>query len=171
MALQQNPWRQKARREGFLVEEVGREVLAYDLKRHRVHCLNETAALIWTLCTGRRSVEQIAVSLDIALDHASRETLVRDAIAQFKRQGLVDGVDSAVSTMSRRDLMRKIGIGALAAGVILPIVTSIMAPAPVYAASCRSNGTGCTFSSQCCSACCVMMGGSHVCAEARKCGD
>jgi hypothetical protein len=151
--------RPKAKREGLLVEESGSEVLVYDLERHRVHCLNESAARIWTLCNGKRTVEEIAGKLEIALDPSSREIVARDAIAQLDRLELVEDAEGAALKMSRREIIRKIGIGALAAGIVLPLVTSIASPAAAQAASCGST-TGrplncpCSMSVQCASGFC-----------------
>lgn len=159
-------WRPKAKREDLMVEEAGGELIVYDLKRHRVHCLNAAAVRVWRLCTGRRTVAELAAKLESALEPAARETVVGDAIAQFERLGLVEPSDSvAPRRMSRRELVRKIGIGALAAGVVLPLVTSIVAPTPAYAQSCRANGTPCATSAQCCSRCCNMQAAGLHCAD------
>jgi len=145
------PWRPKAKSEGLLVEEAGGDLIAYNLKRYRVHCLNDAAVKIWRLCTGKRTVEEIAAKVDSALDPASREIVVSDAIAQFERLGLVEPSDSVAPRMSRRELVRKIGIGALAAGVVLPLVTSIAAPAAAAMGSCSGRGGPCITDANCCS--------------------
>lgn len=129
-------WRPKAKTEGLVVEEAGSELIAYNLKRHRVHCLNDEAVKIWRLCTGRRTIEEIAAKFESALEPAPRATVIRHTVDQFERLGLVEPSESAGPKMSRRELVRKIGIGALAAGVVLPLVTSIVAPTPAYAQSC-----------------------------------
>ena len=158
-------WRPKAKTEGLVVEEAGSELIAYNLKRHRVHCLNDEAVKIWRLCTGRRTVEEIAAKFESALDPSPRETVVRDAVVQFERLGLVEP-GSAGSKMSRRELVRKIGIGALAAGVVLPLVTSIVAPTPAYAlSSCLKNGTPCGLI-PCCNCCNRKAVPMPVCASA-----
>jgi Coenzyme PQQ synthesis protein D (PqqD) len=132
-----SPRRPKAKSKGLIVEEAGGEVLVYNRENHHVHSLNDPAARIWKLCTGRRTLEQIAAELEIALNPAAREVVVRDAIAQFERLGLVETADGAPTNLSRRALARRIGIG-VAAAVALPLITSIVAPTPAYAAS------GCT---------------------------
>jgi hypothetical protein len=147
-------WRPKAsKRKGLLVEEVRGEVLVYNLKGHRVHCLNDPAARIWNLCDGRRTLKQIAEGLESDLDPATRELVVRNAVAQFSRLGLVAANDEAPADMSRRELARKIGIGA-AATVALPLIISIIAPTPAHAATNIANGNPCTLSADCQSGCC-----------------
>ncbi len=145
-------WRPKARREGLLVEKAGSELVVYNLERHRVHCLNDTAARLWALCTGRRTVEQISAQLEIALDPASQDAIVRNGIVELERLGLVEAAECAAQAeLSRRELVRKIGIGALAVGVALPLISSIVAPTPAYAASCAGLGRSCgTTGTNCC---------------------
>jgi hypothetical protein len=96
-------------------------------------------------------VDEIAAKVESALEPAARETVVRDTVAQFERLGLVEPSDRVTPKMSRRELVRKIGIGALAAGVVLPLVTSIAAPAAAQMASCRRIGQSCnTQNLRCC---------------------
>ena len=45
------------KREGHLViDELPDEVLVYDLDRHKAHCLNQTAALVWQHCDGKMAI-------------------------------------------------------------------------------------------------------------------
>jgi hypothetical protein len=48
-----------ARTEGLVVQTLADEVLVYDLERHKAHCLNHAAALIWKHCDGRTSVAEM----------------------------------------------------------------------------------------------------------------
>ncbi len=154
MTSQKNmPGRPKARTKGLIVEEAGSELLVYDRNNDHVHSLNGPAARIWRLCTGRRTVEQIASELDIPLDPAERKLVVRDAITKFERLGLVDAAEGAPANPSRRMWARRISIG-VAAGVALPLVTSIIAPTSAYAASKLGTGATCSTSTQCASGCC-----------------
>src|SRR5262249_52266190 len=43
-----------ARERGLIVQELADELLVYDEGRHRAHCLNLTAALVWRRMEGRR---------------------------------------------------------------------------------------------------------------------
>jgi hypothetical protein len=132
----------KAKRRDLLVEKAGKELVVYDLERVRAHCLNEAATQIWHLCNGNRTAEQIAARMTMDLDTPSRLIVVRDTIARLERLGLVEDADPNVLRMSRRELTRKIGIG-IAAGLALPLITSIVAPSPANAASCGRTGADC----------------------------
>ena len=45
-----------ARTSGLVVRELAEETLVYDEERHRAHCLNRTAALVWRHCDGKTPV-------------------------------------------------------------------------------------------------------------------
>src|SRR6266513_2446331 len=65
-----------ARKQGLLVETLPDEVLVYDLERKKAHCLNQTAALIWQLCDGQRSVSEIARALSAHMNTTIDEEVV-----------------------------------------------------------------------------------------------
>ena len=143
-----------ARKEGLVVKELPDEMLVYDLERHRAHCLNRTAALVWKQCNGRRSVEQVTrlvqSALNTAPDECARparvdERLVWLALDRLSKAHLLEEKITpplALSGPSRRDLIRKLGlVGGLS--VLLPLVSSIVAPTPAEAAgSCVADCTG-----------------------------
>ena len=187
----------KARSEGIITKEVEGEVLIYDRARDRAHCLNESAAAIWKLCDGRRSVGEIAASFRNSRQEAVRsehkaegnsqkeegkaepggsptvregvgltlgEQLVWLALDQLRRSHLLeepkDGANdkafwppaiSVIENMSRREAVRRIGLGA---AIALPIVISMTAPTPVEAAvSCKHHCDSCSSPIECCGTC------------------
>lgn len=117
----------RARKEGLLVQELPDEVLVYDLERHKAHCLNPTAALIWKHCDGRTSVKEMARLLEKSLGMSVDEDVVWCALNQLEKDHLLgEQVSWPVGTerISRRTLIRRVGIAA----VLLPLVTTIVAP-------------------------------------------
>src|SRR5262249_57163726 len=48
------------RREGLVVKELPEEILVYDLERHKAHCLNPAAAVVFKHSNGERSVAELA---------------------------------------------------------------------------------------------------------------
>jgi Coenzyme PQQ synthesis protein D (PqqD) len=144
-----------ARTEGLIVQTLPDEVLVYDLGRHKAHCLNHTAALIWKRCDGQTSMTEMVHLLAQEMKMPVPETVVWLALQQLgKARLLAEGVDGpgAEARMSRRQVMRRIG---WAAAVTLPLVTSIVAPTAVEAATCLTTGFPCTSNAQCCSGLCV----------------
>jgi len=56
----ENPHAALARDEELVVQELSDEVLIYDLRQHKAHCLNQTAAFVWNHCDGETSADEIA---------------------------------------------------------------------------------------------------------------
>ena len=144
----------RARTEGLLIQELADEVLVYDLLRHRAHCLNQTAATVWKNCNGSNSVGQIAEILKKETRTSVDELVVLMALDQLTSSHLMQDHKkrwSRNSGVSRREVIRRLGT---AAAVVLPVVSSIVAPEVVQAATCLGSGQACTTSAQCCSLLC-----------------
>lgn len=150
-----------ARRDKLVIQELPDELLVYDQQRDMAHCLNRSAALIWKRCDGNTSVEEISRDVAKELQTKVDERAVWFAISQFAKDHLLESEMKVpagmLQGMSRRQMVRTLG---LAAVVAVPLVTSIVAPTPAQAATCRVSGTACTASSQCCSGLCS----ANVCA-------
>lgn len=143
----------RARKDGLVVEELPDELLVYDLDRHKAHCLNETAALIWKRCDGRTTVAAMARAVAGELKAPVGEEVVRFALDQLDRSCLLEGwaPRSERGKLSRREAMRRLG---LAAALAVPVVTSIVAPTAADAVTCGGFGAPCTAPAQCCSGVC-----------------
>jgi len=144
----------RARQDELVIRELADEVLVYDLKHQRAHCLNKTAALVWQRCDGKTSITQIAMLVGDKLEIEVDENVVWLALGQLDKahllgESLPRPADNFSST--RRELMRKLGWSAAAA---LPLITSVLAPTAVAAASpCTPKGAPCTTTAECCVAC------------------
>ena len=150
----------QARKEGLVVQELEDEVLVYDQDRHKAHCLNETAAAVWKHCDGKTTVDEISALLEKQLRMPVDKDVLEFGLDQLEKAQLLEEPISGASNgkaMSRREVMRRIGVGA---AVALPLVTSIIAPKAAQAANCTPNGQACTVNANCCSNNCV----SLVCA-------
>jgi len=147
--------RPKARTEGLVVRELPEEVLVYDLDTHKAACLNGTAAKVWRLCDGRRSVKEIRRALESSSGGSVPEEFVWLALDQLGKGGLLDARVSRpheLARVSRRELIKRIGLGV---AITLPAVVSIVAPTPAQAASRLPPGSDCTDSGQCQSSVCA----------------
>lgn len=139
-------FRPKARQTKLLVQELPDEVLIYDMDLNEVHCLNGSAARVWTLCDGERTVAEIARLVGQDLDLETAETLVWCALDQFAERRLLESEDeneagdslpwaSVVdrpSDMTRRQMVVRLG---LIVGLALPVVESIVSPPAALAQS------------------------------------
>ena len=116
----------QARSNNLLIHNVGAETVVYDRDRQTAHRLNETATAVWQRLDGQTSAEEIATDLRcdsnvviMAIDHLHSAHLLK---AKYP------------SLVSRRSAVRKVARLA-AAGIVLPVVSSIAAPTPAMALS------------------------------------
>ena len=127
----------RAREDRLVVRELPDEVLVYDLDRHKAHCLNRTAALVWRHCDGQTTVAEMARLLQKEWNAPVDEAVVRLALDRLGRAHLLRERVSpppGPARLSRREVMRRLAlVGGLS--VLLPVVMSIVAPTAVQAAS------------------------------------
>lgn len=160
----------QARSEGLVTRELENETLIYDLSRNRAHCLNETAALVWKHCDGATTVPQMTEFLGKELKVSVDEKLVWLTLDKLGKAHLLEEritVPAEAGRMSRREAVRRLGLGAALA---VPVVMSIVAPTAASAATCVANGqtTNCNMnevSSACCSKCCNLTPNPDVCLQ------
>ncbi|HWN10302.1 MAG TPA: hypothetical protein VNO50_13725 [Pyrinomonadaceae bacterium] len=146
-----------ARKEGLVIKEVDDEVLVYDLARDQAHCLNASAAGIWRLCDGKNSVDQLAITFGRASGAKPDASLILLGLQDLQRNHLLENGNLANQSvgvgMSRREAVRRIGIGA---AIAVPLVISISAPTAVQAAvSCSARCKPCSSGTECCSGVCM----------------
>lgn len=126
----------QARTMDLVTRDMPDELLVYDLKRHKAHCLNQTAATAWKHCDGNKSVAEIASAMESDLNVGVDESTVWLAVDQLGKANLLEArvtPPAGTATMSRREMMRKLRAGALLAA---PLVVSIIAPTAALALSC-----------------------------------
>jgi hypothetical protein len=134
-----------ARKDEIVVQEFDNELLIYDLRANKALCLNQTSARIWSKCNGRKSIATIKEELEKETRSVVTDELVWLALDQLKKQNLIEEekeIPSSFKGLSRREVIRRIGIGSM---VALPIITAMIAPLPAFAASgCITVLGGCT---------------------------
>lgn len=151
-----------ARKENLVIEELSDELLIYDLKCHKAHCLNQPAALVWEHCDGQTPVKQLVEILRTEFSFRMDEEMVWLALYQLSKVRLLE--EGAISArrqerIRRRDMIRTIGLTATAG---LPFVISIIAPRAIQAGTCSCespfeccfSGCPCRLNKQCCSGVC-----------------
>ena len=124
-----------ARTEALVIEELGEELLVYDLNNDRAHCLGATAARVWRACDGGTRVDAMGAALELDPD------TVAQAVEELNGSGLLDS--GRVVGTTRRELTLK-GAKVGAAAAVMPLIVSITAPTPALAqtlAFCRSIST------------------------------
>ncbi len=145
------------RKENIVIQELDNEILIYDLNENEAFCLNETSAIIWQMCDGTKTVPEISRALGEKQNSLVPEDFVWLALEQLQKEKLISNefkFNDVFAGMTRRHVIRKIGLGSM---VALPIVASMIAPVAASAAStclCGSPGdcltqTGCPNTMNC----------------------
>lgn len=131
-----------------MIRELSEEVLVYDLSRNRAYCLNRIAARVWRSCDGQLTVQEIADVLRGEIDPAADETAVWDALYKLQRARLLENrVSPPLAAVSRREVLKRIGIAAAITSIIAPTAANAQTIAgTISKATCRARRvktTGC----------------------------
>ncbi|MGA9773211.1 MAG: PqqD family protein [Blastocatellia bacterium] len=120
-----------ARQKDLVVQELPDELMVYDLKRHKAHCLNTTAAIVWNHCNGQTTVAEMAALLEQEIGSPVDEEVVLYALDKLEKANLLEDELNlpALSGLSRRRMMKRLGVGAMAA---IPTVMSLVAPVAAH---------------------------------------
>ena len=143
----------RLRADGLVIHELPDELLIYDKVRDLAHCLNQTATFVWRACDGQPTPAEIARKLTTQLAVAVPEDVVLLALAQLEEIHLLEQretIPTSFAGMSRRQMARSLG---LTVAVALPLITSILVPAPAQAATCIAPGQPCSPVQLCCTSC------------------
>jgi hypothetical protein len=141
-----------ARTEALVVKEVDGETLVYDLKTDKAHCLNETAARVWKNCDGRKSVGEISKALGAESNTSVKDEVVWLALDQLEKFKLLEEAPTRpafLAGMTRRQMVARLGIAAVA----LPAIIAIVAPEAKAQGSVIQPGGCCTNPNQCANDC------------------
>ena len=161
----------EARRDGIIVRDFEGEVLVYDVERDKAHCLNSLAGQIWRHCDGRNTASEIAASLSHQKGTTLDDNVVFLGLEELRRSHLLVEPDQAtqrfpLTGMSRREAVRRIGLGA---AIALPLVVSLAVPTAVEAAaSCKASCAPCS-TGECCSGVCGNSGVTGCPGSGNKC--
>ena len=120
----------KARTTDIVVQDLGKEILLYDLITHKAFNLNETSSVVYQACNGRTSFEELKSKYKFTDDS------IYLALDDFRKNNLIEDGDfvSPFAGMSRREAIRKVGLASMTA---LPVISSLAAPTAAMAQSNR----------------------------------
>jgi len=119
----------RARQKNLVAEEIGGELVVYDLERHQVHRLNRTTSWVWRHCDGHTPVAAMAAELERELGLPANEHVVWVALEQLERARLLCerlARSPEERRISRREVVAFSLVGA--AALLLPGCDSITAP-------------------------------------------
>lgn len=93
-----------ARTDKLTVRALPDETLVYDHQRHKAHCLNATAALVWQHCDGRTSADALAGLVAERLGVGQAVEVVGLALEQLGRRHLLPLTLVQVAAFARRKI-------------------------------------------------------------------
>jgi hypothetical protein len=137
----------RARKDQLITKELPDETLVYDLSSDKAHCLNQTAALVWKNCDGKKTVREINASLAAEAGAPIDERVVwlaLDQLEKFKLLAEVPATPVVFQGLNRRQLIRALGVAAT-----LPVIMTIAAPTRAQVGSGAAPGACCTTNSNC----------------------
>lgn len=145
----------RTRSDRLVERRVGDEIVVYDLDTDKAHLLNPVTATVWSSAKAGATVDEVCAAVqaehgaDLPLD------VCWAAIEQLTEAGLLASAPEAPEVgegMSRRQLLKRAGVAA----IVLPTITTILAPTPAAAqtGTCTADGQSCTTNTQCCSGNC-----------------
>jgi len=133
----------RARLNDLVVKQVDDEVIVYDRVDHRAICLNAVTAAVWHLCDGDTEIALMTDRLHERGFEEAADEVVLLALDQLKRAKLLEaaGENSTTrrSNVSRRRLLRELGIGAAA----VPALSVTTVPTAAQTMSCLHGGAPC----------------------------
>jgi hypothetical protein len=147
-----------ARVDGLVVTESKSEVLVYDTTQHHIHHLNQTSAVVWRLCDGRRSVADLAREAQFKVEGLVTEDSVRLALTKLEDAGLLEGPllsGMRGARQTRRTLLKR---AAVAGAVAVPAIVSISAPTAAQPRSSLGCGESCVNRNDDCNSSCSQCG-------------
>lgn len=121
----------------LMAERVSTELLVYRAQTGETHALNEAAAVVFELCDGATSRGTMAAEVARRCGLPADESIVDLALTDLEEAGLIVAGDGDRATVTRRALIRRLSLTAIAVAT-LPVVETItltsaeaQAPAPV----------------------------------------
>jgi hypothetical protein len=142
-----------ARTTDIVIQTSGKELLIYDLIKHKAFNLNETSAIVYQACDGKTSFSQLMSKTKFS------EEIIFLALDELRKENLIEANSSYTSPfagMTRREVIRKVGFASM---IALPVISSLIAPTAAHAQSAATScGTSCTHNSDCVQGCRTCLG-------------
>jgi hypothetical protein len=109
--------------EDIVVQEVFDEYMLYDLKRHKSHLLNPTAAKVWQWCDGTTPPLELSMKLSttFGLPQDKADNVLWLTLDRLERAHLLEAKVKRPATyqkITRRQLLGLVGVG------LLPVILS-----------------------------------------------
>lgn len=150
-----------ARQSDIIIQDLDKELLIYNLITNQAFSLNETSKVVFNSCDGKTSFEELKSEYKFSDD------LIYLALDELNNKSLLeDSYYSPLTAMTRRQVIRKVGLTSM---IALPVISTLVAPTATMAQSicvgigavtpgnpfvCAVEGTSCQiFASNYCTTC------------------
>ncbi len=114
--------------DGLVIERTDDELLVLRKEANEAHALNEAAAIIFDLCDGVMTRNQMADEVARRTSLPVDESIIDLALTELVDAGLVVVEDVARPGITRRSIIRRLALP-VAAVALLPVVETILMPA------------------------------------------
>jgi len=87
------PENKPLRKRSVLCKRMGQETVLYDKQTEAIHVLNPTAILVWDLCDGEHSLENMEKAIRNEFSVSEERTISQDiqgVIDRFFKEGLLE---------------------------------------------------------------------------------
>jgi hypothetical protein len=131
-----------ARSTDIIVQELGKEVLIYDLQTHKAFNLNKTSSIVYLACDGNTTFKELKLKSKFTDD------LIFLALDQLQNENLLDEnqlYDSPFAGISRRAAVKRVGLATI---IALPVIYSLIAPTAAMALSVTATAPTCAAKGQ-----------------------
>lgn len=131
-------------RPGLLRHELDGQVLIYDAREDRVHLLDTTTGHVFELLQEEgKTRESIVSELASRMNSIETDSLLQLSLDELRKADLLENAAMpALSDITRRDLLRKVGLAG-AAAVLIPAIATLTATSAYAQASCVAAGQIC----------------------------
>lgn len=149
-----------------VVQNLNDEILIYNLTDNKAFCLNKTSAIVYQSCDGETTFAELQKQSGFT------EDMIHLTISELEKQGFVEIPSDYVSPlngMSRREAVKKVGLATM---VALPVISSVIAPQALNAASGGNLALfqACSSNPQCSSGYCNPTSNGRVCCNTQTSG-
>jgi hypothetical protein len=124
--LARKTYRPRARADDLLVEPIEHELLVCDVRSDSAHVLNETAALVWRACDGRRTASELEA-------HCRLDASTVELALQSLRDCHLLEEDAPPPGVSRRTVLQRAALAGAGLGAAMPVISSVVLPTPAMA--------------------------------------
>lgn len=125
-----------SRHKDVVIQELGKEILVYDLLTHKAYHLNETATLVYKSCDGKTAFAELRIKTKFT------DEIIFLALDELKKENLLEEDDSYSSPfagVTRREVIRRVGLTSM---IAFPVISSLVAPTASMAQSTCVNPGG-----------------------------